>query len=121
MYLVPIDGTTASSRSSRRVASSATFIDPAQPDAADRLAGLVADADRGRGTSPRHWSNYADVWNLIDYPRLLFNTIALALIGMVGTLALVHARGVWLRAVPVPGPGPAVHAAASPRSSCPRR
>ena len=50
------------------------------------------------------WSNYADVWNLIDFPRLLFNTIVLALIGTIGTRAVVHARGVRIRAVPVPGP-----------------
>ena len=32
------------------------------------------------------WQNYADVWNLIDFPRLLFNTIALAIIGTIGTV-----------------------------------
>src|SRR6478752_5102243 len=32
------------------------------------------------------WQNYVDVWNLIDYPRLLLNTILLAIIGMVGTV-----------------------------------
>ena len=33
-----------------------------------------------------HFENYASVWDLLDYPRLLFNTIAIALIGMIGTL-----------------------------------
>ena len=33
-----------------------------------------------------HWENFAKVWDLIDYPRLLFNTAAIAVIGMIGTL-----------------------------------
>ena len=33
-----------------------------------------------------HWENFGEVWDLIDYPRLLFNTIAIALIGTIGTL-----------------------------------
>ncbi|HET9614055.1 MAG TPA: carbohydrate ABC transporter permease [Candidatus Limnocylindrales bacterium] len=33
-----------------------------------------------------HFENYANVWNEINYPRLLFNTIAIALIGMIGTV-----------------------------------
>jgi multiple sugar transport system permease protein len=32
------------------------------------------------------WSNFADVWEIIDFPRLLFNTVALAVIGTIGTL-----------------------------------
>jgi len=32
------------------------------------------------------FGNFADVWEIIDYPRLLFNTIALAIIGTIGTL-----------------------------------
>jgi multiple sugar transport system permease protein len=32
------------------------------------------------------FSNYTDVWNLLNYPRLLFNTAAIALIGLIGTV-----------------------------------
>ena len=32
------------------------------------------------------WHNYGDVWNQIDYPRLLFNTVAIAVLGMIGTV-----------------------------------
>jgi multiple sugar transport system permease protein len=32
------------------------------------------------------WSNFGDVWDLIDYPRLLFNTVMIALIGTIGTI-----------------------------------
>ncbi len=33
-----------------------------------------------------HWENFAKVWDLIDYPRLLFNTLAIAVISTIGTL-----------------------------------
>ena len=49
------------------------------------MAGLVADA-RARLEFAPALENYAEVWNLIDYPRLLFNTVAIALIGTIGTL-----------------------------------
>lgn len=62
------------------------FIDPA-----DTGAGLVAWQGSWRALE-QSWefapklSNFADVWEIIDYPRLLFNTVALAVIGTVGTL-----------------------------------
>ncbi len=33
-----------------------------------------------------HWENFGEVWDLIDYPRLLFNTIVIAVISTIGTL-----------------------------------
>jgi multiple sugar transport system permease protein len=33
-----------------------------------------------------HWENFERVWNLIDYPRLLFNTVVIAIISTIGTL-----------------------------------
>lgn len=33
------------------------------------------------------WSNFSEVWRVIDYPRLLFNTIMIALFSTIGTLA----------------------------------
>src|SRR6185436_1712645 len=32
------------------------------------------------------WGNYAEVWNRIEVPRLLFNAVAIPLISMVGTV-----------------------------------
>ena len=65
---------------------SSQFVDPS-----NAAAGLITwqgswrSLDRSWTFSPE-WSNYATVWDQIDYPRLLFNTAALALIGMVGTI-----------------------------------
>jgi len=62
------------------------FIDPANPD-----AGLITWQGAYR-TLPRAWrfsaawSNFADVWEKIDFPRLMFNTTVLAIIS---TLAML--------------------------------
>ena len=72
----------------RKGRDSSQFADPAPTPqrAAHHLAGRVADPDAGRTSSTRTVENYANVWDQINYPRLLFNTIAIALIGMIGTL-----------------------------------
>ena len=62
------------------------FVDPANPE-----AGLITwqgswrALDRAWQFAP-HLENFGTVWNLLDYPRLLFNTVVLALVGMVGVL-----------------------------------
>lgn len=63
-----------------------TFVDPA-----DLAAPPVAWDGSWRTlqrvwTFAPHWENFAKVWDLIDYPRLLFNTIAIAVIGTIGTV-----------------------------------
>ena len=62
------------------------FIDPANPSAAP-----ITWEGSWRTLEPvwvfaPHFENYGRVWDLIDYPRLLFNTIAIALISTIGTL-----------------------------------
>jgi multiple sugar transport system permease protein len=62
------------------------FIDPANPDGGTiTWQGSWRTLTRAWTLSPA-FQNYADVWNLIDFPRLLFNTIAISLIGMVGVV-----------------------------------
>jgi multiple sugar transport system permease protein len=86
VYQVPIDGATRSLALVKKGRAESQFVDPAKPS-----AGLITWEGSWR-TLERTWtfapnlSNFVDVWNLINYPRLLFNTVALALIGMIGTL-----------------------------------
>jgi multiple sugar transport system permease protein len=86
MYTVPIDGTTRSLALVVKGRAESKFVDPGNAN-----AGLITwegswrTLDRAWIFSPE-WQNYADVWNLISYPRLLFNTVAIALIGMLGTI-----------------------------------
>ncbi len=62
------------------------FLDPANPAAGPILwKGAWRSLDRAWSLSPT-WANYQEVWEKINYPRLLFNTVAIALISVVGTL-----------------------------------
>jgi multiple sugar transport system permease protein len=86
VYLVPLDGGTRELALVKKGRQSSQFLDPA-----DAAAGLITWQGSWRTLQPAwrldpHWENYANVWNEIDYPRLLFNTIAIAVIGMLGTL-----------------------------------
>ena len=86
VYDVPIDGTTKQLALVTKGRESSKFVDPAHAD-----AGLITwpgswrSLARSWSLDPR-WQNYGDVWNEINYPRLLINTVALAIFGMIGTL-----------------------------------
>lgn len=86
VYDVPIDGATKPLALVKKGRDSSQFVDPA-----NEAAGLITWAGSWRSLS-RSWTfqpefgNYATVWNEIAYPRLLFNTVALALIGTLGTI-----------------------------------
>ena len=64
----------------------ALFIDPANPD-----AGPITWVGRWR-TLQQHWSfdlnlaNFANAWNTIEFPRLFFNTLAIAGLSTVGAV-----------------------------------
>lgn len=86
LVLLPIDGATRQMAILERGRQESTFIDPAAPDAAPIVwQGSWRTLEPVWVFAP-HWSNYAEVWTLIDYPRLIFNTIMIALIGTIGTL-----------------------------------
>ena len=77
----------ASWRCSSRRRKSSTFIDPAAPGRrADHLGRARGGRSTTSGVFAPHWENFAKVWDLIDYPRLLFNTAAIAVISTIGTL-----------------------------------
>jgi multiple sugar transport system permease protein len=90
IYLVPLpDGTTKALALVKKGLTQSSFVDPADPNA--QTAPLIKWNGSWRTLTgvqvlDPHFENYANVWNEINYPRLLFNTIAIALIGMVGTV-----------------------------------
>jgi len=90
VYTVPLpDGTTKQLALVRKGLKQSSFADPADPNV--RTAPLIVWAGSWRDLAAvkmlaPHFENYANVWNEINYPRLLFNTIAIALIGMIGTV-----------------------------------
>jgi multiple sugar transport system permease protein len=87
VYYVPMpDGVTRELALVRKGRTNSDFVDPANPD-----AGTIAWQGSWRTLSQPwqvnpQWGNYGEVWNDIDFPRLLFNTVALALIGTIGTV-----------------------------------
>lgn len=86
VYIVPVDGVDRTLALIKPGRTESTFIDPANPAAGQiTWPGSWRTLPRSWTVSPA-WSNYGDVWDLINFPRLLFNTVAIALIGMVGTV-----------------------------------
>jgi multiple sugar transport system permease protein len=87
VYYVPLpDGSTRELALVRKGRQDSDFIDPANP-----AAGTITWQGSWRTLSQPwqvapHFGNYAAVWNDIDFPRLLFNTVALAIIGTIGTV-----------------------------------
>ena len=79
------------------------FIDPANPD-----AGLIDWAGNWRGLQPvtslkPHFENFGIAWDLINFPLLFGNTLAIAIIGMVGTIISSVSVAYAFARFPIPG------------------
>jgi multiple sugar transport system permease protein len=86
VYEVPIDGTVRELALVTKGRTESEFVDPSNPD-----AGPIKWEGSWRTLQPvwvfaPQWGNFLEVWDLINYPRLLFNTVALATIGTIGTI-----------------------------------
>ncbi len=86
LLLVPIGGTTRTLALFEPGRQKSTFIDPNDPAAAPITWVGSWRTLQNVWTFAPHWENFAKVWDLINYPRLLFNTIMIAVIGTIGTL-----------------------------------
>ena len=63
-----------------------TFVDPANLAAGEYMCNVSWRAlDRPWKWSPK-WENYLEVWNTIDYPRLMWNTTYYAIMTEIGVL-----------------------------------
>jgi multiple sugar transport system permease protein len=87
VYTVPLpDGSTKNLALVRGFAKESIFIDPDHPEEDPILwVGSYRALERPWTWSPT-WSNYAEVWDTINYPRLLWNTIFYAGTTTVGML-----------------------------------
>jgi multiple sugar transport system permease protein len=79
------------------------FIDPANP-----AAGPITWEGRWRTLDPVwevnvQWDNYSTAWRLIKFPRLLWNTFAIAVLGTIGTLLSCIAVAYGFARFPIPG------------------
>jgi multiple sugar transport system permease protein len=85
-YVPQADGSTRELAMLKPSRSESIFIDPANPDAGEiTWQGSWRTLDRPWKWSPR-WQNFADVWELIDFPRLFGNTLFLAITTEIGVL-----------------------------------
>jgi multiple sugar transport system permease protein len=87
VYYVPMpDGTTRELALVKPGRQQSDFIDPSNPDAGTiTWQGSWRTLDQPFQVAP-HWDNYAKVWDLINFPLLLRNTILLAAIGTFGNV-----------------------------------
>jgi multiple sugar transport system permease protein len=92
---VPMDGGTRNLAIVRKGREDSDFVDPANP-----AAGVITWQGRWRTLAPGYdfeiqTSNFSQVWNEIDFPKLLRNTLVIAGLGTIGavTSAVVVAYG----------------------------
>lgn len=86
IYQVPTDGGLRELALFKKGRNESQFLDPANPTA-DPIVwqGSWRTLDRAWEFAPA-WTNFSDVWDKIEYPRLLFNTLALAALSLIGTM-----------------------------------
>jgi multiple sugar transport system permease protein len=83
---VPIDGTTRDLAIVRKGREESDFIDPANPE-----AGVITWQGRWRALAPVYVfdpkiSNFGQVWDEIEFPRLLRNTVFIAITSTIGAV-----------------------------------
>jgi len=104
VYTVPFpDGTTRELALIKKGRKTNEFLDPANPD-----AGMITWEGNWRGLEPvtslnPHFENFPTAWEMIDFPLLFRNTLAIALIGMVGTLLSSICVAYAFARFPIPG------------------
>lgn len=87
VYFVPMpDGTTRELALFRPGRQESEFLDPANPEAGPiPWVGSWRTLDQPWEVAP-HFENYGEVWDLIEFPKLLTNTLILAIVGTIGTV-----------------------------------
>ena len=86
LFMVPIGGVVKEMALLKPGRTQSTFIDPATPDVPPiTWDGSWRTLERQWALAP-NFANFGRVWELLDFPRLLFNTIAIAVIGTIGTV-----------------------------------
>ena len=103
VYRVPTEAGTKELALVKPARTSSQFVDPKDPE-----AGLIKWQGNWRTLEPvqtlqPRWENYSDAWNMIDFPRLFFNTLVIALSGVLGTLLSCICVAYAFARFPIPG------------------
>jgi multiple sugar transport system permease protein len=104
VYKVPLeDGTVKELALIKPTRTKSQFVDPQNPDAGIiEWTGNWRILEQVQALKPR-WENYKQAWDLIDFPRLFFNTMAIALTGVLGTLLSCICVAYAFARFPIPG------------------
>lgn len=103
VFNVPIDGSIRQLALVRSGRADSDFIDPDNPE-----AGLITWQGAWRTLRPveelaPRWGNFAEAWRIINFPRLLRNTMIIAFAGVVGTLLSCICVAYAFARFPIPG------------------
>lgn len=85
VYIVPIDGHNEDLALVKKGRKTSDFVNPDNPTEIITWEGSWRALERPWTWAPA-WSNYVEAWTQINFPRLFFNTLMIALIGIIGTL-----------------------------------
>jgi multiple sugar transport system permease protein len=82
---------------------SSTFVDPANPEAEPiEWVGAWRSLEPVYELSPK-WSNFPEAWEAINFPQLFFNTMFIAVMGIIGTELSCIAVAYAFARFPIPG------------------
>ncbi len=103
VYNVPTDDGVQQWALVQGLRNSSTFIDPAAPE-----AGLIEWEGRWRGLEPVlatdiQWGNFSTAYERVNLPRLMFNTLAIAVLGVIGTIISCVLVAYGFTRFPIPG------------------
>ena len=86
IYSVPIDGTNRDLMLVRKGRVESTFVDPSDPNQTPIVwQGAWRTLAQSWTFDPK-WENFATVWSQLNFPRLLFNTAAVAVLSTIGAV-----------------------------------
>ena len=85
VYIVPLESGNENLALVTRGRRASEFVDPNNPDELIAWEGSWRALERPWSWAPA-WSNYVEAWVQINFPRLFFNTLMIAVIGLIGTL-----------------------------------
>src|SRR5262249_2885311 len=86
LYKVQIDGQWRTLALYRPGRENSPFIDPASPTQPIEWVGRWRTLERVWSFAPQ-WQNFAEAWKITNFGRLLFNTLAIAIIGTIGAVS----------------------------------
>ena len=86
IYVVPIDGTDRNLMLVEKGRTQSTFIDPSDASQTPIVwQGAWRTLQQSWTFDPK-WANFATVWSQLNFPRLLFNTAAVAVLSTIGAV-----------------------------------